>query len=114
MKIENLSFGSITIDGYTYSNDLIIDNKKIKKRKKKASKQFKHQFAHTPLSIYENIPWNCKKLIIGTGHNSSLPIMKEVKTEATKRNVNLILLNTKDAIKHINDDNTNLIIHLTC
>jgi hypothetical protein len=38
MKIENLSFGSIPIDGETFVKNVIIENSSIKKRKKAESK----------------------------------------------------------------------------
>ena len=40
MKIDNTVFGSITIDGQTYSHDVIIRlSGKVEKRKKKLSKK---------------------------------------------------------------------------
>jgi len=114
MKIKNLSFGSITIDGETYGKDVIIDNGSIKKRKKAESKKYSDMFGHTPLSPDENIPWNCKRLIIGTGHSSSLPVMDEVCKIAVRKGVKLVIMSTPEAIKHINDPHTNLILHLTC
>ena len=84
MKVKELSFGTINIDGKDYYKDIVIHKGKIEKRKKKGSKKFRGQFGHTPLSILEDIPWDCKKLIIGTGHSSALPIMKEVKKKSQK------------------------------
>ncbi len=114
MKIKKLSFGSINIDGKNYFKDIVIHKGKIKKRKKKESKKFRSLFGHTPLSILENIPWDCKKLIIGTGHSSALPVMNEVKEKAKKKGVELVLKSTPDAILYINKKNTNLILHLAC
>ncbi|MGB4293153.1 MAG: MTH938/NDUFAF3 family protein [Bacteroidales bacterium] len=114
MKVENLSFGIITIDSYVYEKDIIIDNGKIRKRKKSKSKKYRDYYGHTPLSADENIPWKCRHLIIGTGHSSSLPVMKEVFKKAMKKGVELHLMTTPEAIKHINDPDTNLILHLTC
>lgn len=39
MRSERFSFGSIRIDGLVYEHDLIIDRGKIRRRKKKASKE---------------------------------------------------------------------------
>ncbi|RLC31096.1 hypothetical protein DRH13_03490 [Candidatus Woesebacteria bacterium] len=114
MKIKKLSFGSINIDGENYFKDIVIHKGKIKKRKKKESKKFRGRFGHTPLSILENIPWDCKKLIIGTGHSYALPVMNEVKEKAKKKGVELVLKSTPDAILYINEKNTNLILHLAC
>ncbi len=114
MEIKNLSFGSITIDGETYRKDVVIDNGRVKKRKKAESKKYSHMFGHTPLSPDENIPWKCRHLIIGTGHSSSLPVMEEVHNIALRKGVKLHIMSTPEAIKHINDPDTNLILHLTC
>ena len=114
MIVKNLSFGSITIDGETYVKDVIIDNGSIKKRKKAESKKYSDRFGHTPLSPDENIPWNCKRLIVGMGHSSSLPVMDEVFDIAVRKRVELVTMSTPEAIKHINDHDTNLILHLTC
>src|ERR1700730_9148699 len=56
MRFENCSFGSIRIDGTTYEHDVVVDRGQVRKRKKKASKKFRDEFGHTPLSIEEEIP----------------------------------------------------------
>jgi hypothetical protein len=114
MIVKNFSFGSITIDGETYVKDVIINNGSIKKRKKAESKKYSDRFGHTPLSPDENIPWNCKRLIVGIGHSSCLPVMDEVYNIAISKGVELVIMSTPEAIKHINDPHTNLILHLTC
>jgi hypothetical protein len=114
MKVKELSFGAINIDGKNYFKDIVILKGRIKKRKKKESKKFRSQFGHTPLSTLENIPWDAKKLIIGTGHSSALPVMEEVKKKAKKKGVELVLMSTPDAILNINAKDTNFILHLTC
>ncbi len=114
MVVKDLSFGSITIDGLTYVKDIIIDAGTVKKRKKAKSKKYSDRFGHTPLSSDENIPWNCRYLIIGNGHSSAMPVMEEVFKKALKHGVKLKVMNTPEAIKHINDLHTNLILHLTC
>jgi hypothetical protein len=114
MKVKNLSFGSVTIDGETYIKDIIIDNGVIKKRKKAESKKYSNRFGHTPLSPDENIPWNCKRLIVGAGHSSGLPVMDEVRDIAVSKGVELVVMSTPEAVEHINDPHSNLILHLTC
>jgi hypothetical protein len=116
MRFEDLSFGSIRIDGITRENDVIIDQGEIRKRKKKASKKFRDTFGHTPLSIEEEIPWKCRTLVIGTGVNGALPVMDEVKKEADRRKVKLVILPTAQAIEKLNEglEKTNAILHVTC
>jgi len=116
MHIKEFSFGSIRIDGVTYEHDVVIDRGKIGKRTKKASKKFRDEFGHTPLSIKEAIPWKCRRLVVGTGAHGGLPVMKEVKLEAERRRIKLLILPTAEAIKALekNADQTNAILHVTC
>ena len=115
MRFEDLSFGSIRIDGVTYNYDVVIDRGEIRKRKKKPSKQFRDAFGHTPLSVEEKIPWRCWRLVIGTGEGA-LPVMPEVKREAKRRKVKLLVVPTAEAIKVLQDEpaNSNAILHVTC
>ena len=57
IRFDAFSFGSIRIDGITYEHDVVIDHGRVRKRKKKASKEFLGEFGHTPLSAEEAIPW---------------------------------------------------------
>ena len=67
MRFTGYSFGSIQVDGVTYDHDLIIDRGKIRKRKKAGSRKFRDAYGHTPLSVAEDIPWRCRRLVVGTG-----------------------------------------------
>ena len=115
MHFEAFSFGLIRIDGVTYEHDVLIDRGRVRKRKKKASKKFRDAFGHTPLSIEEEIPWKCRKLVIGTG-TGALPVMEEVRQEAKRRHVRLLVLPTPQAIRALEEDpeQTNAILHVTC
>jgi hypothetical protein len=115
MHFDNFSFGTLQIDGRTYEQDVVIDRGEIHKRKKKPSKKFRDEFGHTPLSIEEEIPWNCRRLVIGTGAYGRLPVMKEVKREARRRHLELVILPTREAIRLIEKESeANAILHLTC
>ena len=115
MRFGKYTFGSIRIDGVTYEHDVVIDRGEVRKRKKKPSKKFRDTFGHTPLSVKEKIPWKCKKLVIGTG-GGALPVMKEVKQEAKRRKIRLVVLPTTQAIRALKEsaDKTNAILHVTC
>jgi len=89
MRFGRFKFGSIQIDGTTYEHDLVIDGGRIRKRKKKPSKSFRSTFGHTPLSNAEDIPWACRRLVVGTGTDGALPVMEAVKLEAQTRHVEL-------------------------
>src|SRR5690348_2185280 len=98
MRFQSFSFGSIRIDGTTYDHDVVIDRGEVRKRKKKASKRYRDRFGHTPLSLDEKIPWRCGRLVIGTG-TGALPVMEEVKREAMRRKVKLVIVPTRRAIE---------------
>ena len=61
------------------------------------------------------MPWKCRRLVIGTGAGA-LPVMKEVKREAKRRKIKLLILPTKEAIKMLKQHtgDTNAILHVTC
>ena len=116
MRFSDYSFGSVRVDGVTYDHDLIIDRGQIRKRKKAASRKFRGQYGHTPLSAAEDIPWRCRRLVIGTGADGALPVMKEVREQARRREVDLVILPTAQAISVLakTTKDTNAILHLTC
>ena len=115
MRFEDFSFGSIRIDGVTYSYDVVIDRGEIRKRTKKTSKQFRDAFGHTPLSVGEKIPWKCRRLVIGTGEGA-LPVKPEVQRQAKRRKVKLLVVPTAEAIKALQDEpvGSNAVLHVTC
>ena len=115
MRFDGFSFGSIRINGVSYDHDVVIDRGEVSKRKKKASKKFREAFGHTPLSLKEDIPWKCSRLVIGTG-TGALPVMEEVKAEAQRRKIELLILPTAEAIEVLKQkaEGTNAILHVTC
>lgn len=116
MRFRDFSFGSIRINGTTYEHDVVIDHGEVSKRQKKPSKKFRGDYGHTPLSIEEKIPWKCRRLVIGTGAHGSLPVMPDVKLEAERRKIELLILPTARAVEELekNADQTNAILHVTC
>ena len=115
MHFDKFSFGALRIDGSTYDQDVVIDCGEIRKRKKAPSRKFHDEFGHTPLSIEEKIPWKCHRLVIGTEAYGRLPVMKEVKLEAERRHVELVIVPTSEAIRLIEKESAvNAILHVTC
>ena len=116
MRFTGCSFGSIRVDGVTYDHDLVIDRGKIRKRKKAASRRFRGAYGHTPLSAAEDIPWRCRRLVIGTGADSALPVLRQVRAEARCRMIDLVVLPAAEAIGVLAQatKDTNAILHLTC
>jgi hypothetical protein len=77
-------FGWIEIGGVRYEHDIIIHaDGKISKRKKKASKDLKDEYGHTPLSGAELDFLSDEKplaVYIGTGQYGDLPLTPDAKT----------------------------------
>ena len=115
MRFQSFSFGSIQIDGITYEHDVVIDRGEVRKRKKKPSRTFRGTFGHTPLSVEEQIPWQCRRLVIGTG-TGALPVMEQVRLEAQRRKIELVIVPTARAIELLKQQSadTNAILHVTC
>jgi hypothetical protein len=117
VQIEKFYFGSIRIDGVSYAHDVVIESGEVRKRKKKPSKELRDTYGHTPLSSKEEIPWKCRRLVVGTGVYEALPVTDELKREAKRRKVELIILPTVQAIEALKKedlDRTNAILHITC
>ncbi len=116
MRFEQYSFGSIRIDGVTYEHDVVIDGGTVRKRKKAASKKHRGDYGHTPLSIAEDIPWRCRRMVIGTGAAGALPVMREIEEEARRRKVDLVIAPTAEAIDVLRENakGTNAVLHVTC
>ena len=116
MHFRNFSFGTIQIDGTTYEYDVVIDRGKIRRRDKTPSKKLRHAFGHTPVSLAEEIPWECRQLVIGTGASGQMPVTPELHKAAEGRNITLLILPTAEAIEVLNrkPKDTNAILHLTC
>jgi hypothetical protein len=116
MRWGKFSFGSIEIDGIHYEHDVLIDRGEIRKRKKTPSKKLRDAYGHTPLSLEEEIPWKCRRLVIGTGAYGSMPITDDLQKEAHHRQIELIVLPTAQAVATLeqSDSDTNAILHVTC
>jgi hypothetical protein len=116
MRFDRYAFGSIEVDGKGYEHDIVIDHGDVRKRRKGPSKPLRSHYGHTPLSLEEDIPWDCRRLVIGSGAAGALPVTDDVATEAARRDVELLVLPTSEAIeelRHAGAD-TNAILHVTC
>ncbi len=116
MRYEAFSFGSLDVDGKTWETDLVVDRGQVRRRRKKPSKPFRAGYGHTPVSTAEAIPWDCKRLVIGTGAHGALPVMPEVMAEAERRGVEVVAVPTEKAIAILrrSPKRTNAILHITC
>ncbi len=117
-KIDKTQFGSITIEGETYENDVIIRlNGEVKKRKKKLSREV-YGTSHTisldeARHIYEK---GAERLIIGAGQHGLVELSKEAADYFASHDCQVELLPTKKAIKAWNEAKGAVIglFHVTC
>jgi hypothetical protein len=68
------------------------------------------------VSAEEKVPWDCQRLVIGTGAYGALPVMDEIGGGTERRGVELLVLPTAEALEALqqNPENTNAILHVTC
>jgi len=117
VKARWIAFGEVEVEGESYTHDIVIDAGTVSKRVKKASKAYRAQFGHTPLSEKERIPWGGTRLIVGTGESGSLPIMPGVWKEAERRGVEIVAAPTEEALRLLGDleaKDVHAIVHVTC
>src|SRR5262245_30568568 len=116
MRIDEYRFGSIRIDGVVYDHDVVIAGGRVRPRGKTASRPYRDAFGQPPLSVDEDIPWDCRQLVVGTGAGGSLPVMDQVAAEAARRDVTLVAVPTREAIGLLDAEplDTNAILHVTC
>jgi hypothetical protein len=115
MKARLVKFGEIEVEGKRYTHDVVIEGGKVRKRKKRPSKQFREKFGHTPLSAGEEIPSGGKRLILGTGSHGALPVMDEALAEAKRRGVEVIAAPTLEAcqlLEEVKKGQAYAILHL--
>ena len=68
------------------------------------------------MSIAEDIPWRCRRRVTGAGADGALPVMNQVRDEARRRGVDLVVVPTAQAIGVLTSTTkeTNAILHVTC
>ena len=98
------------------SSRKLRDITKIRKRAKKASKAYRETYGHTPLSLGENLPWDGRQLIVGTGMYGRLPVMPEVVQEAERREVERGVVPTEEVCRILADRKSkdmHAVLHVT-
>jgi hypothetical protein len=117
-RIDSAKFGSITIDGSNIEHDVLIRlSGEIKKRKKKLSKAVFGTSHIISLEEAEHIfEKGAERLIIGSGHNGNVTLSKEASEYFKKKEVQVDLSPTPDAIHLWNKAKGSIIglFHVTC
>lgn len=118
IAVDKTEFGSITVSGRTYYHDIVIDERgKIRKRKKKLSKQVfgtSHVLSiEEAEDIYEK---DIEEIIIGAGQSSQLHLSPEAENFFRKKKCQVYLLDTPGAVLRFNTSTRKKIglFHVTC
>lgn len=124
MKIESSEFGEIIIDGRTYTHDVVIFPKTIKKRKKWITKQkhgTSHKFTREEMEEYlhQVDTDQLEMIVVGTGHYGKLGLLEETKELLKEKEIQFVEYKTPKAIKYyLRSDQqrskTLGIFHVTC
>jgi hypothetical protein len=115
MRFEAFSFGSIRIDGVTYTHDVVIDRGRVRKAQEEAIQEVPRcLWAHTAINGGGDtleMPAACDRY-----RHRRLPVMDEVKHEARRRHIKLVILPTAEAIAELKKrpEHVNAILHVTC
>ncbi len=111
--INSIKFGSITIDGKTYHEDIIVtwDNEV-----KEIYLTVRHYFA---LPEFNQITKTPDVLIVGTGLSGLCGISDDVRKICKERGIKLIMMASGEAIKRFNEafnqgKKVAAFIHITC
>jgi hypothetical protein len=117
-RIDNTSFGSITIEGMVFNHDIFINPKgEVNKRKKKLSK--KHFGTSHIISLEEAMyiyQEGTKKLLIGSGQTGMVTLSDEASKFFDQKKCNVHITPTGEAIERWNKGNGSVIglFHITC
>lgn len=117
-KIDKTKFGSITIAGEKYENDILIRlNGKVEKRRKKLSKQVYGTSHVVSLAeaqyVYED---GAARIVIGAGQSGMLKLSDEAADFFAKKKCDVELYPTPKAIRFWNEASGPAIglFHITC
>jgi len=113
MEIEAYDFGTITIDGKTYSRDV-----KIVKGSVVPNWWRKQGHNLLPEDIKDILEAEPAVLVVGTGHDGRMGISDAVQDRLRQAGIELIAKPTRQAVEEFNEVSTNrdtaFAAHLTC
>ena len=117
-KIDKTKFGSITVTGKKYENDILIRlNGKVEKRKKKLSKEVFGTSHIVSLAEAEYVfEAGAEYIIIGSGQSGMLKLSDEASEYFAQKHCLVDLRTTPEAIEHWNKSKgqTIALFHITC
>ncbi len=113
--IESYRFGSMTVNGQDYENDLILFPERV-------SPGWWRREGHSllPEDLEEVIRYNPRTLIVGTGHSDRMDVPLSTRKFLEEKGIELLALPTARAVKEFNRmveegrDDLAGAFHLTC
>jgi hypothetical protein len=117
-KIEELTFGSIVVEGKKYRRDVMIfADGTVKKRKGGFLMFGSHEIKKRELE--ELSRGQPEIIIVGTGTNGAAHIAPEAESWAQGKNLSLLVQPSSDAVARVNElaeqnKKTAALIHITC
>lgn len=113
MKIEHYSFGRITIEGKTYTSDVIIYPDKVD-----SSWWRKEGHSLHIVDLKDVIPVKPEILIVGTGQSGVMIVPEETLSYLKAQDIEVHVTRTEKAVELFNklrkDKKTVAALHLTC
>ena len=117
MKIDNYSFGNITIDGEVYHKDLWITDGHIAKRDKSIAKsKFGTSHMISRKELKKVVTQKTRRFIIGSGNTGLVSLTDKARKYLEKEGIKVEIYKTGELIQReieINEYDSG-IIHLTC
>jgi hypothetical protein len=113
MKIEHYSFGTITIDGKSYTSDVIIYPERVD-----SSWWRKQGHSLHIVDLKDVIPAGPEILIVGTGHSGAMVVPEETLSYLKSKGIDVHIARTDKAVELFNkfqkNKKTIAALHLTC
>jgi len=113
MKIEHYSFGTITIDGKSYTSDVIIYPERVD-----SSWWRKQGHSLHIVDLKDVIPAGPEILIVGTGHSGGMVVPEETLSYLKSKGIDVHIARTDKAVELFNkfqkNKKTIAALHLTC
>ncbi len=113
MKITNYSFGSITINGNTYSKDVLIYTGHVH-----SPWWRKEGHVLQPVDLPGLFQEHPSLLIVGTGYHGTMLVPKETRDYFTSHRIKVIIKKTGEAVDQYNENvalpGVIAAFHLTC
>lgn len=113
MKIESFTFGNITIEGKTYTSDVVVYPDRVET-------SWLREEEHRPQirEFFDIVKSEPEILIIGTGYAGVLSIPDQIRNYLTSKGIEVRVEKTKQAIEMFNElrnkEKVVAVLHISC